>query len=70
MQVTIVELSITSPRMTTSPDFSLPFDDYGITREEIAVVVNNLEGGFQGTDVPRRLVLLEPHKTALFRAKR
>lgn len=43
MQVTIVELSITSPRMTTSPDFSLPFDDYGIKREEIAVVVNNLD---------------------------
>ena len=29
--------------MTTSPDFSLPFNDYGITREEIAVVVNNLD---------------------------
>jgi len=29
--------------MTTSPDFSLPFDDDGITREEIAVVVNNLD---------------------------
>ena len=43
MQVTIVELAITSPRMTTSPDFSLPFDDDGITREEIAVVVNNLD---------------------------
>ena len=43
MQVTIVELSSTSPRMTTSPDFPLPFDDYGITREEIAVVVNNLD---------------------------
>ena len=43
MQVTIVELSITFPRMTTSPDFSLPFDDYRITREEIAFVVNNLD---------------------------
>ena len=43
MQVIIVELSITSPRMTTSPNFSLPFDDYGIKREEIAVVVNNLD---------------------------
>ena len=28
LQITIVELSITSPRMITSPDFALAVDDY------------------------------------------
>ena len=62
LQITIVELSITSPRMITSPDFALAFDDYRKMRDEIAAVVNNL-------DVPGRLVLLELHKMALLRAK-
>ena len=62
LQVTIVELSITSPRMITSPDFALAFDDYRKMRDKIAAVVNNF-------DVPGRLVLLELHKTALLRAK-
>ena len=43
MQVTIVELSITSLRMITSPDFALAFDNYRKTRDEIAAVVNNLD---------------------------
>ena len=43
MQVTIVELSITSLRMITSPDFALAFDDYRKMRDEIAAVVNNLD---------------------------
>ena len=62
LPITIVELSITSPRMITSSDFALAFDDYRKMRDEIAAVVNNL-------DVPGRLVLLELHKMALLRAK-
>ena len=62
LQVTIVELSIMSPRTITSADFALAFDDYRKMRNEIAAVVNNF-------DVPGRLVLLELHKTALLRAK-
>lgn len=62
LQVTIVELSIWSPRTITSPDFAMAFDDYRKMRDEIAAVVNNF-------DVPGRLVPLELHKTALLRAK-
>ena len=51
-----------SPRMITSADFALAFDDYRKMRNEIAAVVNNF-------DVPGRLVLLELHKMALLRAK-
>lgn len=43
LQVTIVELSITSPWMITSPDFALAFDNDYKMRDDIAAVVNNLD---------------------------
>ena len=43
LQVTIVELSITSPWMITSSDFALAFDNDYKMRDDIAAVVNNLD---------------------------
>lgn len=43
LQVTIVKLSITHPRMIASPHFALALDDYRKMKDEIAAAVNNLE---------------------------
>ena len=67
-----LELSITSPRMITSPDFALAFDGYRKMRDEITAVVNNLElleERAKALMSQEDLVLLELHKTALLRAK-
>lgn len=41
LQVTIIELSITSPWMISSPDFALVFDNYRKIRD--TAVVTNLD---------------------------
>ena len=72
MQVTNVELSLTSPWMIASPDFALAFVDYPKMRDEIAAVMNNLdllEERAKALMSHERLVLSELYKTALLRAK-